>query len=100
MLADKNLEITKKNEILQVQEVTLAIENGGETRTEEEQALVANVDAMPNLNGLMTTTRMIGMVSMWTLDDVNVLTNSSLKICDAGKNLFTFIFFSRKYKME
>jgi len=64
LLADKNLEITKKNEILQVQEVTLAIENGGETRTEEEQALVANVDAMPNLNGLMTTTRMIGMVSM------------------------------------
>ena len=64
MLADKNLEITKKNEILQVQEVTLAIENGGETRTEEEQALVANVDAMPNLNGLMTTMRMIGMGSM------------------------------------
>ncbi|KAH1265263.1 Agamous-like MADS-box protein AGL92 [Glycine max] len=63
LLADKNLEITKKNEILQVQEVTLAIENGGETRTEEEQALVANVDAMPNLNGLMTTTRMIGMMA-------------------------------------
>ena len=64
MLADKNLEITKKNEILQVQEVTLAIENGGETKTEEKQALVANVDAMPNLNGLMTTMRMIGMGSM------------------------------------
>ncbi|RZB80137.1 hypothetical protein D0Y65_030051 [Glycine soja] len=64
LLADKNLEITKKNEILQVQEVTLAIENGGETKTEEKQALVANVDAMPNLNGLMTTMRMIGMGSM------------------------------------
>ncbi|KAH1225085.1 Agamous-like MADS-box protein AGL80 [Glycine max] len=50
LLANKKLEITKKNEILQVQEVTPAIENGGETMTEGEQTLVANVDAMPNLN--------------------------------------------------
>jgi len=50
LLADKKLEITKKNEIFQVQEVTPAIKNGGETMTKGEQALVANVDAMPNLN--------------------------------------------------
>ena len=50
LLADKKLEITKKNEILQVQEVTLAIENGGETMTEGEQALVANVAAISNMN--------------------------------------------------
>ncbi|KAL5169601.1 hypothetical protein HKD37_11G031470 [Glycine soja] len=31
-------------------EVTLAIENGGESKTEGEQALVANVAAMPNMN--------------------------------------------------
>ncbi|KAG4974202.1 hypothetical protein JHK87_031023 [Glycine soja] len=30
--------------------VTLAIENGGESKTEGEQALVANVAAMPNMN--------------------------------------------------
>ena len=50
LLADKKLEITKKNEIFQVQQVTLAIENGGESKTEGEQALVANVAAMPNMN--------------------------------------------------
>ncbi|KAG5059860.1 hypothetical protein JHK87_000889 [Glycine soja] len=43
-------EITKKNENFQVQEVTLAIENGGETMTEGEQALVANVAAISNMN--------------------------------------------------
>ncbi|KAH1162142.1 hypothetical protein GYH30_000853 [Glycine max] len=50
LLADKKLEITKKNENFQVQEVTLAIENGGETMTEGEQALVANVAAISNMN--------------------------------------------------
>ena len=30
--------------------MTLAIENGGESKTEGEQALVANVAAMPNMN--------------------------------------------------
>ena len=36
--------------MLHVQEVTSATENRGETMIEEKQALMTNVDAMPNLN--------------------------------------------------
>ena len=39
--------------------MTPAIENGGETMTEREQALVDNMDVMPNLN--------------WSNDNINVV---------------------------
>ncbi|KAG5042707.1 hypothetical protein AAZX31_03G072000 [Glycine max] len=72
-LVDKKLEeITKKIEMLHVQEVTSATENRGETMIEEKQALMTNVDAMPNLNWSNDNINASGGDSMLTLEDINV----------------------------